>query len=168
MIQLSNSLKKLLIKGDSRFTNEKIIKLMSILSNLTVLDVTLIPSVNNTLLEAALRLDKRKIKIYCNDTSINTIEFKYKNPDISETLIDRNLYLFKYRNITFEISGSKLDGSKRDKADWNRDFIYIGSALSGSDDSSYEFNDFSDADQVDDDLDFLEEKQEMFDELDQY
>lgn len=143
------------------------------LSNLTLLDVRNISDVNNSLLDEAVALDSRKIKIECNDTSINTIEFEYKYTDTTKTLLDRNFYEYKCRNLTFEANASKWK-SKEDQANWssenNGDLIYIGSPLSDSDDDdSYESFDFNADYPGHDDLeDFLEEKQEMFDELDQY
>ena len=72
------------------------------LTNLSALDVRNNSNVNNTLLEAAVNLKNRKITIYCNDTSINTIEFEFKYPQTVRVLKEINYYQFKCDNLTFE------------------------------------------------------------------
>jgi len=73
------------------------------LSNLISLDVRNNFNVNNLLLEAALNLDSdRTILINCIDTSVNTIEFEFKYPDVEKKHLDFNHYVFKYKNLTFE------------------------------------------------------------------
>lgn len=143
------------------------------LTNLSVLDVRNNSNVNNTLLEAAVNLKNRKITIYCNDTSINTIEFEFKYPQTVRVFKEINYYQFKCDNLTFESDITKKISSGDGQNAWSRGFIYIGSPLtSDEEDSDYDFdNDHDDDDEFperDDDLDFLEEEQEMINELDEY
>jgi len=171
--QLANTLQVLKLKGCSRLTSEAITKLMLQLTNLSALDVRNNSNVNNTLLEAAVNLKNRKITIYCNDTSINTIEFEFKYPQTVRVLKEINYYQFKCDNLTFESDITKKISSGDGQNAWSRGFIYIGSPLtSDEEDSDYDFdNDHDDDDEFperDDDLDFLEEEQEMINELDEY
>lgn len=141
------------------------------LSNLSFIDIRSITNVKNNLLESAMDLN-RPFKIYCSDTSVNTLEFEFKFPKTSKTLMERNYYQFKIKNLSFETNATKLKlNSDENPESWINNGIFVGSPFS-SDDSSDWMHDFGHEDESDyqneDDLDFLEEEQEMINELDEY
>jgi len=115
------------------------------------------------LLEKALHMDKRKITINCNDTSVSTIEFEYKYPKTVKSLIDVNLYNFRYKNLIFIASLTKKLHSQ--KFPWDNVYV-MGSSYSSSE-SLFDFDEIDEDQMPVDDLDFLEENQEMLNELDE-
>ena len=108
-------------------------------------------------------MDKRKITINCNDTSVSTIEFEYKYPKTVKSLIDVNLYNFRYKNLIFIASLTKKLHSQ--KFPWDNVYV-MGSSYSSSE-SLFDFDEIDEDQMPVDDLDFLEENQEMLNELDE-
>ena len=149
-------------------------KALGLLVNLSSLDVRTNFHVDNTLLEAALN-SRQQITIYCNDTSINTIEFEYKYPETTRKSLDVNYYSFKYKNLIFESAMTmRVPDIVNQKKIWQQDgFYYIGSPM-GSEDEDYDEFDYKNCynddeyEDNDDDDDFFndDEEQEMYKEMD--
>jgi hypothetical protein len=143
------------------------------LSNLISLDVRNNFNVNNLLLEAALNLDSdRTILINCIDTSVNTIEFEFKYPDVEKKHLDFNHYVFKYKNLTFETNLTRNIQTGGALKIWRENGVLVGAEVSDSDTDEWdEFHQDCDRDfenYCDDDGEYFDDQvPEMFNELDE-
>lgn len=111
---------------------------MLLLPNLSLLEVRNNTNVDNSLIDAALDLD-RPFRIYCIDTSVNTMTFEYKYPEFKKTYVDFQQYRYSYKNLTFDVNPTVGILSKaKDPKIWKENGIYIMD--SDSDDSWDDFN----------------------------
>lgn len=170
---LASTLKVLKIRGCSKVTNEGICKAIEQLTQLNLLDIRSNYQLTNVILETALMTECHDIEILCSDTSISSVEFKYKYPETEKHLIDKNLLRFKYKHLTFELCDSNpfKKFALESKLMEDEGMIYFGSPLD-SEDEDLEGDFFTyiddDEDYEDENLeDFLnQDENEMYNELD--
>lgn len=116
------------------------------LPNLNYLDVRFNERVDNLLLETALSLEsRRKIYILCSDTNVDATKFVFTYEHTKQQLLDHMIYLFKYKNLTFEsFKTNKLKSVNNKEPVWGENdaggFYYIGPS-SDEDDFVYAPND---------------------------
>ncbi len=153
-----------------------IIDTMLLLPKLSLLEVRNNTSIDNLLLDAAVDLD-RPMRIYCIDTKVNTMTFEYKYPTCEKTHVDFQQFMYKYKNLTFDVNPTVgLLNKVKDPKIWKENGIYmmnsdsedsdlwdnLNEAANPSDPNYYDYDD-RDHDFFDDD----DEVPEMYNEFEE-
>ncbi len=157
---LASTLKVLKVRGCSKITNEGICKAIEQLTQLNLLDIRSNYQLTNVVLETALLSECHNIEILCSDTSISSVEFKFKYPETEKQLIDKSLLRFKYKHLAFELCDSNpfKKFAMESKLMEDEGLIYFGSPLnSEEEDLDADFYTY-----FDDEEDYEEENLEEF------
>lgn len=97
---------------------------MLLLPELSLLEVRNNTNVDNSLIDAALDLD-RPFRIYCIDTSVNTMTFEYKYPLFKKTYVDFQQFRYTYKNVTFDVNPTVgILNKAKDPTIWKENGIY--------------------------------------------
>lgn len=97
---------------------------MLLLPELSLLEVRNNTNVDNSLIDAALDLD-RPFRIYCIDTSVNTMTFEYKYPLFKKAYVDFQQFQYSYKNVTFDVNPTVgILNKAKDPKIWKENGIY--------------------------------------------